>query len=77
MVSRGDPADNRAKVKEHRLTFSIVLQQQWEISRLYAIFATPVAYLIDENGVLLKDAAVGVEPIQQLLSSLPEPTLTA
>jgi peroxiredoxin len=31
MISRGEK-DNRAKVKEHGLSFSIVLQQQWEIS---------------------------------------------
>jgi hypothetical protein len=34
MISRGEPEDNRAKVKEHRLTFPAVLQQQWEISRM-------------------------------------------
>jgi thiol-disulfide isomerase/thioredoxin len=49
MISKGEPKENRAKVKEHGLTFSIVLQQQWEISRRYAMFATPVACLIDER----------------------------
>ncbi len=47
MISKGEPADNRAKVKEHGLTFPVVLQQQWEISRRYAIFATPIAYLLE------------------------------
>jgi len=68
MISRGDPKENRAKVKEHGLTFPIVLQQQWEISRLYAMFATPVGYLIDQTGVVAKDVAVGTEPIQALLT---------
>jgi len=27
------------------------LQQQWEISRRYAMFAAPIAYLIDEAGL--------------------------
>ena len=67
MISRGDPKENRAKVKEHGLTFPIVLQQRWEISRRYAIFATPVAYLIDEAGIIAHDVAVGVEPILALL----------
>jgi peroxiredoxin len=67
MISRGEPKDNRAKVKEHGLTFTIVLQQQWEISRKYAMFATPIAYLIDEAGVITSDVAVGVEPILALL----------
>jgi peroxiredoxin len=67
MISRGDPKENRAKVKEHGLTFPVVLQQQWEISRRYAMFATPVAYLIDEAGIVASDVAVGVEAIQQLV----------
>ena len=67
MLSRGEPKENRAKVKEHGLTFPVVLQQQWEISRRYAMFATPVAYLINERGVITADVAVGVEPILSLL----------
>jgi peroxiredoxin len=67
MISKGEPKENRAKVKEHRLTFPVVLQQQWEISRRYAMFATPVAYLIDEQGIISRDVAVGVEPIVALM----------
>ena len=72
MISKGEPKENRAKVKEHGLTFPIVLQQQWEISRRYAMFATPIAYLLDEQGVIAKDVAVGVEPILELLAGGPE-----
>jgi peroxiredoxin len=72
MVSRGEPKENRAKVKEHRLTFPVVLQQQWEISRLYAMFATPVAYLINESGIIVQDVAVGVEPILALMEKAKE-----
>jgi peroxiredoxin len=67
MISRGEPKENRKKVKEHGLTFPVVLQQHWEISRLYAMFATPVAYLIGEDGVIADDVAVGVEPILSLM----------
>ena len=70
MISRGEPKENRAKVKEHRLTFPVVLQQRWEISRLYAMFATPVAYLIDEAGVVARDVVVGVEPILNLMTKM-------
>jgi peroxiredoxin len=72
MISRGEPKENRAKVKEHGLTFPVLLQQQWEISRLYAMFATPMAYLIDEQGVILNDVAVGVEPILKLIAEMRE-----
>jgi peroxiredoxin len=68
MISKGEPKENRAKVKEHGLTFPVLLQQQWEISRRYAMFATPVAYLIDERGVIIRDVAVGVEPIVALMA---------
>jgi peroxiredoxin len=67
MISKGEPKENRAKVKEYGLTFPIVLQQQWEISRRYAMFATPVAYLIDEHGVIANDVAIGTDAILELL----------
>jgi peroxiredoxin len=70
MISRGEPAENLAKVKEHGLTFRVLLQEQWEISRQYAMFATPVAYLIDENGVIAHDVAVGVEAILELMAGV-------
>ena len=68
MISKGDPKENRAKVKEHGFTFPVVLQQQWEISRRYAMFATPVAYLIDEEGVIIHEVAVGIDAILDLVT---------
>jgi peroxiredoxin len=74
MVSRGDQEAHRQKAAEHKLTFPIVLQKQWEISRAYAMFATPIAYLIDEAGMIAADVAVGVEPIRALLARAAPPT---
>ncbi len=68
MISRGEPEENRKKVREHRLTFPIVLQKSWEISRLYAMFGTPIGYLVDEQGIVAADVAVGIDPILALLS---------
>jgi peroxiredoxin len=68
MISRGEPKENRARVKEYGLTFPVVLQQQWEVSRRYAIFATPIAYLIDEAGVITQDVAVGADSILSLIA---------
>ena len=67
MISQGEPDENRAKVKEHELTFPMVLQKQWEVSRVYAYFATPVAYLVDAQGIIAADVAVGVEPVVDLM----------
>jgi peroxiredoxin len=66
VVSRRDADATRAKAAGLGLSFPIVVQKQWEISLLYAIFATPVGYLIDEQGILASDVAVGVEPILAL-----------
>src|SRR5438105_15752758 len=63
MVSRGDHETNRKKVFEHQLTYPVVLQHRWHISREYGIFATPIAYLINEQGIILADVAVGANAI--------------
>jgi hypothetical protein len=67
MISRESQDENSAKVKEHGLTFPVVLQKQWEVSRDYAYFATPVAYLIDEAGTIAADVAVGVDGVVDLM----------
>jgi len=69
VVSRRDAAANRSKVNEFGLTFPVALQRQWEISRLYEMFATPIGYLIDEQGVMAAGVAAGVEPILALASA--------
>jgi peroxiredoxin len=72
MISKGEPQENQVKVKEHGLTFPVLLQQRWEVSRRYAMFATPIAYLIDEQGMIARGVAVGVESILDLMVSATE-----
>jgi peroxiredoxin len=76
VVSRRDAETNRAKAAALGLTFPIVLQRNWEISLKYAMFATPIAYLIDEQGMVVRDVAVGVEPILALADE-PAPAATS
>ena len=66
VVSRREAEVTRTKAAALGLSFPIVLQKQWEISLQYAMFATPIAYLIDEQGILASDVTVGVEPILAL-----------
>jgi peroxiredoxin len=73
MVSRGDWVANAAKADEHKLTFPNGLQKQWEISRAYGMFATPIAYRIDAAGVIAGEVAAGVEPIRALLARAAAP----
>ena len=66
VISRRDADASRAKADSLGLTYPIVVQKQWEVSLKYGMFATPIGYLLDEQGVLLSDVAVGVEPIVAL-----------
>jgi peroxiredoxin len=66
MVSRGGRAANEAKIVEHGLTFPVVLQRHWEISRLYAMFATPIAYLLDRDLTVTAQVATGTNAIVAL-----------
>ena len=68
MVSRGDAERNRSKVAAHGLTFPVVLQDQWKLSREYAKFATPIGSLIDEEGRIAADVALGLDAILALPS---------
>ncbi|MGI9070067.1 MAG: peroxiredoxin family protein [Bryobacteraceae bacterium] len=63
MISRGDVDVNRAKIAELGLTFPVVLQRHWEVSRAYGMFATPIAYVTDEAGVLASNVLVGADAI--------------
>jgi peroxiredoxin len=73
VISRGDIEENRTKADGLGLTFPIVLQKKWEVSLKYAMFATPIGYLIDEQGILASDIAVGVEPILELAETVGVP----
>jgi peroxiredoxin len=66
VISRRDAEVTGAKSKALGLTFPIVMQRQWEVSLPYGMFATPIGYLIDEDGILVKDVAVGIGPILAL-----------
>jgi peroxiredoxin len=68
MISRGGAVANAKKVAEHHLTFPVGLQHRSEISRLYELFATPCAYLIDEQGTIAAPPAVGCVAILSLLA---------
>jgi peroxiredoxin len=67
MVSRGDLDDNREKRDRYRLPFPVGLQRSWEVSRRYGIFSTPVAFLIDEEGQIARQVAIGQDAILDLV----------
>jgi peroxiredoxin len=71
MVSRGDLQDNRRKAAEHAIEFPVVIQPGWRVSKQYGIFAMPVAFLVDEKGVIEQNVARGPKEILALASSSP------
>jgi peroxiredoxin len=70
VVSRGDLEANRLKAARYGLTVPIGLQSDWAVSRSYRLLGAPVAYLVDGQGVISADVAVGRAAITAVLSTL-------
>jgi peroxiredoxin len=66
MVSRGDVARNRTKAREHRIDLPIGVQPGRRVAKEYGIFATPVAFLVDEEGVIAQEVAQGMDDVLAL-----------
>jgi peroxiredoxin len=66
LVSRGDLEVNRRKSADHGIEFPVVIQPGWRLSKQYGIFSTPVAFLVDEKGVIARDVARGGPEIMRL-----------
>jgi peroxiredoxin len=70
LISRGDLEANRAKAQELGFSFlPVLLQKGWRVSKDYGMFATPIAYLIDEAGVIERDVAVGLDGVRELFAA--------
>jgi peroxiredoxin len=72
IVGRGDAEKNRAKVEEFGLPFPVVLQRHWEVSQEYGLLAAPIAYLVDEWGVIASGVAVGPDAVMELITFVSE-----
>jgi peroxiredoxin len=66
MVGRGEAEENRRKAEQHGFEFPLILQERWKLSKEYGIFATPVAFLIDEQGMIARHVAAGGDEILAL-----------
>lgn len=66
MVSRGGLKENRRKTAQHSIGFPVVIQRGWHVSKTYGIFGTPVAFLVDERGVIARSVAKGGPEILRL-----------
>ena len=71
LIGRGEREENRRKAEQHGLDFPVVLQKGWNLSKQYGIFATPVAFLVDEEGVIARDVARGKDEIVGIAREAP------
>jgi peroxiredoxin len=68
LVGRGNAEENHRKAEQHGFQFPVLVQdRKWKVSKEYGILATPVAFLIGEDGVIASDAAVGRDAILALV----------
>jgi hypothetical protein len=67
MIGRGDPAENWQKARQQGFEFPVVVQDHWKLSRQYGIFMMPAAFLIGEDGRILRSVAVGLGDIRNLI----------
>jgi peroxiredoxin len=68
VVGRGNAEENRRKAAQHGFEFPVLLQdRKWKVSKEYGTLATPAAFLIGEDGVIAREAAVGRDAILALV----------
>jgi methylamine dehydrogenase accessory protein MauD len=64
VIQNGDIETVRRWVEENRPRFPVAMQERFNLSKRYEVFATPFAFLIDERGVI---AARGIVSTKQYL----------
>jgi methylamine dehydrogenase accessory protein MauD len=64
VIHKGDAKAVQEWIKRYQPDFPVVLQERFDISRRYEVFATPFAFLIDERGMI---AARGFVSTKQYL----------
>lgn len=67
IVSRGTAEENSKKLGPDVLTFPPIIQEGWNLSRIYATFKLPSAYLISEDGIIQSELVVGPAAITDLV----------
>jgi methylamine dehydrogenase accessory protein MauD len=61
VVNNGDHEATRQWAAEVRVCFPVLMQEGIDLSRRYQVFATPFAFLIDENGVIASKGLINTK----------------
>ncbi len=59
VVNDGEPAETREWAAEARARFPVLMQKKFSVARRYEVFATPFAFLSDEQGVVRSNGIAG------------------
>jgi peroxiredoxin len=73
LVSGGDVEDDRARAAEHGLTW-ILRDDDDAVARAYGATGTPMAVVVDPDGRIASEFAVGAEAIRGLVSTIVDRT---
>src|SRR2546426_5640298 len=71
IISTGDAARNLEFFREHKVTGPVLLQKDMEVAAAYKTNGTPTGYLIDAEGKIASDLAIGAEALLALIDSPP------
>jgi len=70
LISRGSAKENLAEKGKDPGSLLVLLQQDGEVTEAYDCSSTPAAVVVDSDGVVQSQLAVGAPAITQLISSL-------
>ena len=68
VISHLSAEENRAKVAEHGLEGSVLLQEDWEVAEPYGAEATPSAVLVRHDGTIGSPLAEGPDAVEDLVA---------
>src|SRR5262249_26862757 len=57
-INHAEPDAASCRAREVGGSFPVLVQQEWNVSRQYEVFATPFAFLIDPRGIIASNGII-------------------
>ena len=77
IITTGDAEKNRQFFREHKITGPVLLQKDSEVATAYQANGTPTGYLINAEGKIASELAVGAEALLALANGSRPSTLNS
>lgn len=68
-IVHGTPAEVQSWAAELRPSFPVLVQEGWDVSRRYEVFATPFAFVLDGDALVLAKGIISSNEYLDLLLS--------